>query len=274
MAKKYLFFDTVTGGFKADAGPESGGGGSVAHPGASVAFVYPATGNDSTGDGTQAAPFATLQKAVDEGATTIIMGAGNVGGLSLSSSKNLALLGMGSATVINDNVAGNGHQVYLRDIGRHSFKIEATGISSTDIATPGSMGGVVILEGVWAVVTTISANGAPHTEESMNGGQGGSVSLRRGCRILASNVYAQGGASSFGYGGNGGSTEVEPGAEVEIQGTINADAGSGGWGTGSNGTLAIRGAVITGYGTIGGSYTDLVGGGMVGTLYNGAWISG
>ncbi|HAO99610.1 MAG TPA: hypothetical protein DCQ83_06155, partial [Fibrobacteres bacterium] len=81
----------------------SGGGGVVS---TDVAYIDPANGNDTSGDGTASHPYATAQKAYDEGFVVMMIGVGDAGPIDVDSDRaNLYLNGMAGNDWFGSNSA-------------------------------------------------------------------------------------------------------------------------------------------------------------------------
>lgn len=227
------------------------GAGGAAHPGASVAYVFPATGNDTTGDGTLAKPWATLQKAVTEGRTLIILGPGDVGELTLPATKVLTVHPLGGVTI--GAIYTGGYDLSLYNAGSGNQGTLQMGAVYANGAGDGAAGGSLALYNLY-ITGAVSAGGQSGSIGG-NGGNGGQISLFD-C-TLVSTLSATGGPGGSGTeiglggnGGNGGTIYINPGCI--IMGTIEsnggaegADAGTGAGSMGAPGTINAQQSQIT-----------------------------
>jgi hypothetical protein len=222
-------------------------GGGVESPGDEVAYVYPETGNDTTGDGTQATPWATIQKAVTEGKSIIVLGEGAAGNITMASDITITITGMGAGVSSIGSVTSTSSSgsISLSDGGFYSFTV--TGNISSAPASSGSNGGNIILSKIYAPARTVICSGIASSVLGQNGGFAGSATIDR---CIVGSILAEGGAGIGGdsctagsNGGDGGSVTVTHSyVNSNIQGTGGTGGSDGGAGAGANGS---NGALLT-----------------------------
>lgn len=232
-----------------------GGGSPISDP--LVGYIR-SDGNDTTGDGSINAPFATFQKAVDEGFRVLDFGTNPFDSdfgscLYVGGNLTLHIRGCGDdVTTLRTLTVPNGN-LSLHDIGSYSFRIYASSgiaaIRAYDAAAPGSSGHQVSLNGV-LVDGDVQAIGIAGAGDSPGntGGRGGTVVLSRGARVQGGNIYVFGGEGSAGDGSNpGGNGGV--GGSVLVEDSwcnyIYASGGGGGADNGAGAGVGANGGTIT-----------------------------
>ncbi len=216
------FYDLPEGG---------GGGGSVTHPGDEVAYVYPNTGNNVTGDGTQAAPYASIQKAIEAGKTIILLGEGNAGGIDLTGAADfdldVTIKGLGNRVSSIGALSANGNNLTVRDGGMWTFVVEGTLTSGSQSSTEDS--GSINLYKVDATGQNVLSTGANGANTGDPGRNAGDIYMEY-CNAASLDTLGGSGATgdtctAGGMGGNGASVTIR---HCNISGFINSGSGSGG----------------------------------------------
>jgi hypothetical protein len=229
----------------------SGGGSPIVTP--SIAYITSA-GNDTTGDGSMAKPFLTVQKAFDSSFNHFNLGANlNTGALDLHGLGPVDLYISGQNTSIIGAITNHGFRVQVFDLGYRSFTIASIDTSATVSVNGGSInlyggvnvlgalnaaagsgsgaGGAVGLFGPCSVGGSITTNGGNAAAESgENGGPAGSVSVTNGA-VTGSTISAQGGS-----GDGAGSPGADGSVLVSLANLANPP---------SVGILTVQGAVIS-----------------------------
>jgi hypothetical protein len=246
------------------------GGGGGASPGDEVAYVYPETGNDTTGDGTQAAPWATIQKAVNEGKSIILLGEGAAGNISVTGSLDITItgLGMGVSTVGSISASAN---ITVQDGGQWSFRVVGN-VQSTPLVQSAA-GGTIILKKVYIDSFSVSSAGAVGAAAA-NGGNGGDISLED-CYVL--NLTSSGGTggdgdgcSAAGSGGNGGSVSL---LRTWVLGSTSCIAGGAGTNNGGgDGSPGTNGSATVLWSNLNADPADVDSSTVHASLVNGTWI--
>lgn len=251
----------------------AGGGGGVESPGDEVAYVYPETGNDTTGDGTQETPWATIQKAIVAGKQIIILGEGAGGNITAAGSDiDVTIQGLGKDVSSIGSVNGNGFNVTIRDGGFWSFSV-TSGIS-TNPNSGVADSGTLTMSKVYAAGVDIDTSGVPGAVAAQNGANAGVIVLHD---CYAQTVVAAGGGGGAGDactgGGNGGN-----GANVTalrcwlsgIQGQAGAAGADGGAGPGTQGADGVSAEVK--WSNLDGSVTGFQGTDIGASRVSGTWV--
>ncbi|HVX90558.1 MAG TPA: immunoglobulin-like domain-containing protein [Candidatus Paceibacterota bacterium] len=240
--------------------------------------IYVATtGSDSTGDGSQANPYATIQKAVDESTDgdTISVGAGSFDAFSVDGKTSLTIMGAGAGTtmIVPSTLVdtGVGHK-YTSDVKTSVFVNDSTNVTLEDLtvedngATPGSGGPDALV--FWNASTgdiTDADIQATYTINGVQTGQGIAVDGGSGdtTDLTITNTTIEGFQKN-------GIDAVDGNALTGNGGTITLDVEGGSiTGAGSIGTIAQNGILIWNRG--GGTVTGMVHGTAVSDLeYTGA----
>jgi hypothetical protein len=213
----------------------SGGGSPIVTP--SIAYITSA-GDDSTGDGSMAKPYLTIQKAYDDtGFTHFNLGAGlNAGALDLHGFGPVVLYISGQSTSSIGAITNHGFEVQIVDLGYRSFTIASIDTSANGAGN----GGSIYLYGAVSIIGALNAAGGSGS------GSGGAIGLF-GPSSVGGSITTNGGNADVDSGANGGpagSVSVTSGA---ITGnTISAQGGSGdGAGSpGADGTVLVSFANI------------------------------
>lgn len=220
----------------------SGGGG--ASPGDEVAYVYPETGNNTTGDGTASAPWATIQKAVDEGKTIIILGEGNAGSISVSTDIFITIIGLGKSVSFVSGVSATGvdGDITIYDGGHWTFAVTGNIISFPSSA--GEPSGDIVLRQVYAAGNDVNSQGSIGGSTGQQGGNAGNIDLED-CYVASVSAGGGQGASGdcstlSGNGGNGGNVNLlRTWVSATVNGTGGQPGSDGGGGSGSPGADGI-----------------------------------
>lgn len=253
----------------------TGGGGGGVEP--LIGFVRENGGNDTTGDGSHEAPFATAQKAYDQ-SFSIIDALGSVGGITCGIGAVVALqlrghgrdrTTFGGISAGSGSVSGNGRNMLT--VANVTFQAAAGADGSDGVATgeagadggEGTMASPSVVRGLYLTNGASlysggggaggdGAGGDGDTVGGGNGGVGGAAGL--GAELLMEDCdygYAHSASGDGGAGGQGGYDAMTPGSGG--QGGANADSG----------TLVIRNCIERG------THTTIAGGNGAGGL-NGA----
>jgi hypothetical protein len=192
------------------------------------------SGNDTTGDGSRAKPFATAQKAYDVGRLNtpcvLRFGVGSFGNVNTSGNdwgSTIFIQGAGSSVSAIGTITASGQSVHIRS--DKSISIGTISVSGT-AGTNGNAGGEGVVGdtgGGGSSAGTVTVNNAFVVQIFANGGIGG--------------TGGDGGFTMEGYGADGGAGgDGGPAGSVYIYGSavasVNAYGGSGGaGGNGGNG---------------------------------------
>lgn len=199
-----------------------GGGGSITTP--KVLHVTTA-GNDTTGDGSAGAPYATAQKAFDvafagSGNYVIKLGVGNFGNVECYSGWpvriglrgegwNVSSLDLITSQMLSDGSSGAAIEIISDD----SVYVDTVTGSGTDNSSVSSMGGSaasVTLTGIrFKNVRAMGGNGGPESDPGISNDGGaagdGAMIILRGCTAMAAGDISAA-AGTPGSGGASGTT--------------------------------------------------------------------
>jgi hypothetical protein len=235
------------------------------------AFVDPANGNDTTGNGTAGSPWATIQKAITEGKDFIFLAPGNAGNISLSATRYLVIQGAGRdvSTIGSVSITG-GATVTIADGGFQSFT--CSGNITTTNATPGGSTGslnLYCLYGPSILISSLGANGST----GQAGGGIGPVTIEQCYFSEVSTLGGTGGdgdgSNPSGDGGAGGNVALR---ESRITGNITTTGGNAGTDNGGgSGNPGDNGTVTSRFNDIGGSISTGTPD-IHATLQGGTWI--
>lgn len=156
-------------------------------------------GDNDTGDGSEALPYLTAQKAFDvavvgSGPHLLNFGIGNFGGVTLTQDwpSRIAVVGVNATQSFLGGINGNGTDA-VTDFDTYTIVLPATNGKNISIVGNNSIN--------LGTITTNGAYGGDTNYDFINGSNGGNVYLTN---IYASNITATGGTGGNLNGGNGG----------------------------------------------------------------------
>jgi hypothetical protein len=171
-------------------------------------------GNDSTGEiGNIQKPYLTMQSAFNAGAKMFHIGAGTFNGIASEANIDISFIGAGSnkteiTNISATNTVSTSYSINVQDIGVQSAlisNISSSGENSSDPTINGGNGGLITINNIKAFyVINKGGNGADGNIDNVNGSNGGNattISIIGSCYIGQLDSYGGTGGNGYDVGG-------------------------------------------------------------------------
>lgn len=172
-------------------------------------------GSDSTGEiGNIQKPYLTMQSAFNAGAKMFHVGVGTFDGISTAGNIDISFIGSGSnkteiTNIIATNTVSTSYSINVQDIGVQSAlisNISSSGENSSDPTINGGNGGLITINNIKAFyVINKGGNGADGNIDNVNGSNGGNattISIIGSCYIGQLDSYGGTGGNGHDIGGD------------------------------------------------------------------------